>query len=147
MNDHSSPLTSPETRRLTQPSFSSKERSSLSKQPFAGRILLTGIWGVFHFLACFLLQVCELFAPLALILGFGWTFLPHLIGVVNQNVVTTSSDPQTKELINHITQSLPTRLDIMGHTLTAHGLIIDGFLLMALAALCATIATWLGRRL
>lgn len=158
MNNFSSPPSpsvQPDDRpeRLTQPSAG----SAFPRLPHSGGVpsaaslvfggIRTILWAVFHFSFCFLLQACELFAPLLLIIGFGWAGLPSLIGIVSKNVSTASNDPQTKDLITHITQSLPTKLDIMGHVLTPHGLIVDGFFLMAGAAFCATAATWLGRRL
>ncbi|MDF7674011.1 hypothetical protein PT277_07695 [Acetobacteraceae bacterium ESL0709] len=144
----------PRAGRLTQSSGDTPSFPRLpqqSGQSSVGSLLLSGtgaiLWAIFHFSFCFLLQVCELFAPLLLIIGFGWACLPSLIGVVSKNVSTVSNDPQTKDLVSHITQSLPTKLEVMGHILTPHGLILDGFLLMAGAAFCATAATWLGRRL
>lgn len=139
--------------RMTQPSgnIPSFPRLPQYHTSSAGSFFLAGtrtiLWAIFHFSFCFLLQICELFAPLILIVGFGWACLPALIGVVSKNVSTVSNDPQTKDLVSHITQSLPTRLDLMGHIITPHGLILDGFLLMAGAAFCATASTWLGRRL
>lgn len=107
----------------------------------------TAIWAVAHFAFCFVLQVSELFAPFLLIVGIGWGLVPHIIGLANGTFDTSTADPQTRELIAHISHSFPMKIDVAGHVFTPHGLVVDGFLLMALAALCATACAWLGRRL
>ncbi|MCL1512319.1 hypothetical protein DTI93_07980 [Parasaccharibacter sp. TMW 2.1884] len=112
-----------------------------------GRVLLNLIWAVAHFVFSFLIQLTELFAPILLILGVGWSLLPHLVTVATANLGSLTEDQQTHEIVNHIAHTIPEQLIVAGHTLTPHGLIKDGLLLMALAAASSTAAAWLARRL
>ncbi|QDH14739.1 hypothetical protein E3E11_01415 [Oecophyllibacter saccharovorans] len=104
------------------------------------------IWAFAHFTACFVLQISEFFAPLLLVLGIGWSLVPHVVGLASHSLNTASADSQTRDLIAHITTSFPMQVEVSGHVLTPHGLIMDGFLLMALTAFCATVSAWLGRQ-
>lgn len=47
------------------------------------RIARVGVWAVFYFAFYLVQQVSELVAPLVLVLGIGWSALPHVIGIVN----------------------------------------------------------------
>ncbi|ARW16547.1 hypothetical protein [Komagataeibacter europaeus] len=102
------------------------------------RIVRLAVWSVFYFLFYLVQQVSELVAPLVLILGIGWSALPHIIGIVNGAV---GSDPQTRDMIAHVTHSIPDHLEVGSHLLTPSSLVFDGLLLMAAAALCATLST------
>lgn len=112
-----------------------------------GRILLNVLWILAHFLFSFLIQLTELFAPILLILGAGWSLLPHLITMATATLGSLTEDQQTHEIVNHISHTIPDQVVVAGHTLTPHGLITDGLLLMALAAASSTAAAWLARRL
>ncbi|MBE7729556.1 hypothetical protein [Komagataeibacter sp. FXV3] len=102
------------------------------------RIVRLAVWSVFYFLFYLVQQVSELVAPLVLILGIGWSALPHIIGIVNGAV---GNDPQTRDMIAHVTHSIPDHLEVGSHLLTPSSLVFDGLLLMAAAALCATLST------
>lgn len=123
-----------------------RPRLSLSSESIV-KIATTLLWAFFHFSFCFLLQISELVAPFLLIIGVGWTMVPYAFSVANKTISGTTSDAQTQELVQHISQSIPMDLTIAGHHLTPHILISYGLLLMALAAVCATAGAWLGRRL
>ncbi|MCX8667155.1 hypothetical protein J3T99_05955 [Acetobacteraceae bacterium B3987] len=112
-----------------------------------GRVLLNILWVLAHFAFSFLIQLTELFAPILLILGVGWSLLPHLITVATANLGSLTEDQQTHEIVNHVAHTIPDQLMVAGHLLTPHGLIKDGLLLMALAAASSTTAAWLARRL
>ncbi|MXV44750.1 hypothetical protein GS501_06835 [Saccharibacter sp. 17.LH.SD] len=127
-------------RMVTERKHSHVSRSYL---PFVWE----GCWVVSHFACCFLLQIAELFAPFFLIVGIGWSLVPHIIGLASESMDAATHDPQTRNLIDHITHSFPTQLTFSGHVFTPHSLIVDGFFLMALAAAAATLSTWIGRRL
>lgn len=110
-------------------------------------LIRTALWAIAHFAFCFMLQVSELFAPFLLIVGIGWAMVPHIIGLASSSFNSSGADSQTQELIAHVTHSFPMEIEMGSHVFTPHGLIMDGFLLMALAAFCATACAWLGRRL
>ncbi|MCX5618790.1 hypothetical protein NQF86_08985 [Bombella sp. TMW 2.2543] len=112
-----------------------------------GRVLLNILWILAHFLFSFLIQLTELFAPILLILGAGWSLLPHLITMATANLGSLTEDQQTHDIVSHISHTIPDQLVIAGHILTPHGLIKDGLLLMAIAAASSTAAAWLARRL
>lgn len=114
---------------------------------FVGHILLNLIWALAHFVFSFLIQLTELFAPILLVIGAGWAMLPHLISLATANLGSLTEDQQTHDIVNHISHTIPDQLVIADHTLTPHGLITDGLLLMALAAASSTAAAWLARRL
>ena len=102
------------------------------------RILRVGVWAVFYFLFYLVQQVSELVAPLVLILGIGWSALPHIIGIANG---VAGNDPQTRDMIAHVAHSIPDHVEMGSHLLTPSSLVFDGLLLMAAAALCATLST------
>ncbi|GAN87586.1 hypothetical protein LU298_00915 [Komagataeibacter intermedius] len=102
------------------------------------RIVRVAVWSVFYFLFYLVQQVSELVAPLVLILGIGWSALPHVIGIVNG---AAGNDPQTRDMIAHVAHSIPDHLEVGSHLLTPSSLVFDGLLLMAAAALCATLST------
>lgn len=114
---------------------------------FFFKIISTLIWAIFHFSFCFLLQISELISPFLLILGLGWSMVPYALSFANKTITSGTSDPQTQDLVHHLTQSLPLELTIANHHITPHILIFYGLALMALASLSATICAWLGRRL
>ncbi|WNM07785.1 hypothetical protein RI056_12165 [Komagataeibacter nataicola] len=102
------------------------------------RIARVGVWAVFYFAFYLVQQVSELVAPLVLVLGIGWSALPHVIGIVNG---AAGSDPQARDMIAHVAHSIPDHLEVGSHFLTPSSLMFDGLMLMALAALCATLST------
>ncbi|WP_018980271.1 hypothetical protein [Saccharibacter floricola] len=115
--------------------------------PMALSVVQNIIWAFAHALSCFLLQITELFAPFLLLIGIAWSLVPHIIGIANSSLSNATNDQQTKELVDHVTRSFPTQIELAGRILTPHGLIMDGILLMVISAIAATCATWLGRRL
>ncbi|MDI2090600.1 hypothetical protein [Commensalibacter oyaizuii] len=109
------------------------------------KMILTIIWAVFHFVFYFLQQVAEIFAPILLIMGIIWKIIPNLVQTATHMV--DSADPQIRDMVGRGTELIPTSLTVAGHTISASSLIFDGFLLLALTALCATITAFLGRRI
>lgn len=109
------------------------------------RMILTVIWAICHFVFFFIQQIAEIFAPLLLIIGIVWKILPSLVhsavGMVD------AADPQIRDMVGRGTELIPTSINVAGHIVSASSLIFDGFLLIGLTALCATITAFLGRRL
>lgn len=126
---------------------SPRTSSSFNIGAFAFPIIQNCIWAIAHALSCFLLQITELFAPFLLLIGLGWSAIPQIINFANNALNNATSDQQTKDLVEHVTHSVPMQLKVSGHLITPHALIMDGILLMIVAALASTSATWLGRRL
>ncbi|TLU73463.1 hypothetical protein [Lichenicoccus roseus] len=96
------------------------------------------LWSIVHFVFYFMQQVAELLAPLLLVLGLGWWALPRLVDAITTHEAT--ADQQARDILNSISGTIPHTLVLAGHSLTPTGLIFDGLLLMALAALGATIS-------
>ncbi|MCX5620264.1 MULTISPECIES: hypothetical protein [Bombella] len=142
MNTSPSPLHPPRHDRLA-----ANARTPQRGLPILGRVVLTVIWAIFHFIFSFLIQLAELFAPILLIIGVGWSLIPHLIALASANLGSLTEDPQTHDIVSHISHTLPNQLIIAGHLFTPHSLIMDGLLLMALAAASSTATAWLARRL
>ena len=94
-----------------------------------------------HFGANLAQQLAELLAPLLLIAGLGWYVLPHLIGLIQ------TDDGQVREILSGVQSHVPAQLTLAGHTLTASGLIVDGIVLMVIAAALSTATTVLGNEL
>jgi len=109
------------------------------------RLLRTAIWAVVHFAFYFVQQVAELMAPFLLILGAGWAILPKAMDAVTRT--TSTADPQTHDIIAHVSGAVPTQIVVGSHVLTAGGLIFDGFLLMAVAAAGSTVAALAAREM
>lgn len=137
------------TRTNERLTASAQQKRYINKSSFQEnslfKMILTIIWAVCHFAFFFIQQIAEIFAPLLLIIGFVWKILPSLahsaVGMVD------ASDPQIRDMVGRGTDLIPTSLTVAGHTISASSLIFDGFLLIALTALCATITAFLGRRL
>ncbi|MGC5748175.1 hypothetical protein J4P41_05960 [Gluconobacter sp. NFX36] len=110
-----------------------------------GALIRTGIWSVCYFVFYFAQQVAELLAPLLLILGLGWYILPHIVSAITTSAA--SADPQAKDIMNHVAGTLPTHLQIGSHLLTPGSLMFDGFLLMGLAAIGATLSALAARNM
>ncbi|QDH16390.1 hypothetical protein [Swingsia samuiensis] len=108
-------------------------------------LIKTIIWSICYFFFYFGQQVAELLAPIFLILGIGWYLLPHIVSAITTSAA--SADPQAKDIMNHVAGTLPTHLQIAGHYVTATSLIFDGFLLMALAAIGATLSALTARQM
>ncbi|MBS4074460.1 hypothetical protein KGY14_04550 [Ameyamaea chiangmaiensis] len=116
------------------------------ERPFdLARALRLGLWLVAHFVFYFVQQVAELLAPFVLILGVGWAILPKAMEAVTRS--TSSADPQTHDIIAHVSDAIPAQIVVGSHVLTASGLIFDGFALMAVAAAGSTIAALAAREL
>lgn len=109
------------------------------------RPFLSMLWFLCHFSFYLIQQITEIFAPLLLVIGILWKLLPA--ATASLVAVISSSDPQTGELVKHGSNLIPHSIKIAGHHLTAGTLITDGFLLLALTALCATFTVYLGRKL
>lgn len=108
-------------------------------------VIRTTIWAVCHFAFYFAQQIAELLAPLLLVVGIGWHLLPSLVNAVAES--TTSADPQARNIILHVTSTIPTQLVLNGHVFTPRSLIFDGLLLMSLAAIGATLSALSARNM
>ncbi len=109
----------------------------------AGTILRLGAWSVVHVVFYFLQQVAELLAPLLLVIGVGWWALPKVVGAMTTQ--SGDADSQTRDILNTVSGSIPSGLHFAGHWITPSGLIFDGLLLMALAAIGATLSALAAR--
>jgi hypothetical protein len=110
-----------------------------------GRLLRVAVCAVFYALFYFVQQVTELLAPLVLILGVGWSVLPHLIGAIGTSAAT--ADPQARDIVTHLAGTIPHQIVVGSYVVTATSLVTDGVLLMAAAALCATLAAVAAREM
>ena len=90
-------------------------------------------WGVVHWALTFAGQVLEVVAPLALVAGLGWASLPWLAGLV-------PLDAQARAVADDALAHVPQSVHLAGLSLSPMGLIVDGLLLMALAALLQTMS-------
>ena len=102
-----------------------------------------GLWSVLHAVFYFLQQLAELLAPLLLVAGLGWWALPRVVGAITTE--TGSADSQAHDILNSISGTIPAGLHLAGHWITPGGLIVDGLLLMALAAIGATLSALAAR--
>ncbi|NHO34006.1 hypothetical protein [Acetobacter fallax] len=109
-----------------------------SAGPRLTSIIRLAIWSVLYFLFYLAQQLAELLAPLVLILGIGWAALPHVIGAVSSGAA--SVDAQARDVMSHVADAIPGQIMVGSHLLTPSGLIFDGILLMAIAALGATLS-------
>ena len=106
-----------------------------------GRTLRVLVWSVVHFCASLAQQLAELLAPLLLIAGVGWYVLPRVIGLIQ------TDDVQVRDIVAGLQSHVPSQLVLAGHTLTATGLIVDGIVLMVIAAALSTATTLIGNEL
>ncbi len=106
-------------------------------------VVRLGVWSVLHALFYFLQQLAELLAPLLLVAGLGWWALPRVVGAVTAG--TASTDSQAHDILNSISGTIPSGLHLAGHWITPAGLIVDGLLLMAVAAVGATLSALAAR--
>lgn len=110
---------------------------------------LIGLRGLFfaaiYCAAFFLQQIAEFFAPIALIVGIIWKIAPHLTNLLadKAKIVSAQSDINLGQFDNIV----PAHLTFSGMTVTASTLIIDGFLLMLIAAIASTVGVYAGRRI
>lgn len=106
-------------------------------------LLRVAAWSVLHFLFYFLQQLAELLAPLLLVIGIGWWALPRIVGAITTGAA--SSDSQAHDVLNAISGTIPAGIHLAGHWITPGGLIVDGLLLMAVAAIGATLSALAAR--
>ena len=102
-----------------------------------------GLWSVLHAVFYFLQQLAELLAPLLLVAGLGWWALPRVVGAVTTE--TANNDSQAHDILNSISGTIPSGMHLAGHWITPGGLIVDGLLLMAVAAVGATLSALAAR--
>ena len=102
-------------------------------------------WSFAHFVFYFLQQVAELVAPLLLVLGLGWWTLPRLVDAITTH--EANADQQTRDILNTVSGTIPHGLMLAGHWLTPGGLILDGLLLMAIAAIGSTLSAVAAREM
>lgn len=100
------------------------------RQVFA-RGLRTAAWGLLHWAVGFAGQLLEVAAPLVLVCGLGWWAVPRVVGLVPM-------DAQAQTAVDDVLARMPQTLHVAGMWLSPVGLIVDGLLLMALAALLQT---------
>lgn len=109
----------------------------------ATTVLRLGAWSLVHVVFYFLQQIAELLAPLLLVVGVGWWALPRIVGAITTQ--TAEADSQAHDILNTISGTIPSGLHLAGHWITPTGLIFDGLLLMALAAIGATLSALAAR--
>ncbi len=97
------------------------------------------VWSIAHFAFALVQQLAELLAPLLLVIGLGWYALPRVLGLVR------TGDGQMQDILNGLQGHVPTEVDVAGHVLTPSGLVVDGILLMVLAAALSTLTAVLSR--
>ena len=119
-----------------RPSRSSTDRGGRASGGLS--LARLGIWSVLYFLFYMAQQVAELLAPLLLIAGIGWAALPHVVSAVSSSAGHV--DAQAHDVMAHVAEAIPNEVMFGSHLLTPSGLIFDGILLMALAALGATLS-------
>ena len=107
----------------------------------AGRAARLTIWGLVHFAFGLAEQLAELLAPLLLVIGIGWWALPRVLGMIQ------ISDGQMRDIMDGLADRIPAEATIAGHVLTPSGLVIDGVLLMAIAAALSTASALLAKEL
>ena len=99
---------------------------------FARGLRATG-WALAHWALGFAGQVLEVLSPLVLVCGLGWWALPRLAGLL-------PLDPQARAVADDALAHVPQSLHLAGMSLSPMGTIVDGLLLMALAALLQTMS-------
>ncbi len=115
--------------------------------------LRLGLWGVMHFLFYFLQQIAELLAPLLLVVGIGWWSLPRIVAAVTTQAVTNqavttqagNTDSQARDILNTISGAIPSGMHLAGYWVTPGGLVALGLLMMAGAAVGATLSALAAR--
>lgn len=90
-------------------------------------------WGLAHWALGFVAQVLEVLAPLTLVCGLGWWALPRLATLV-------PLDAQARAVADDALAHVPQTLHLAGLSLSPMGMIVDGLMLMALAALMQTMS-------
>lgn len=110
--------------------------------------LRIGVWSVLHFIFYFLQQLAELLSPLLLVAGVGWWALPHIVAAITTQTATPGApDSPAHDILNTISGTIPASIHIGTHVLTAGGLIAYGLLLMAIAAVGATLSALAAREM
>lgn len=107
----------------------------------AGRAARITVWSVTHFLFALGQQLAELLAPLLLVVGIGWAALPRALGLIQ------TPDGQMRDILNGLQTHIPGTITFDGHAVSAIGMIVAGFALMAVAALLSTLIGVLDREL
>ena len=102
-------------------------------------------WSFAHFVFYFLQQLAELVAPLLFVLGLGWWTLPRLVDAITTH--EANADQQTRDILNTVAGTIPHGLMLAGHWITPGGLIFDGLLLMAIAAIGSTLSAVAAREM
>lgn len=122
----------------SRPARAPLARSRRGTGSAASSLARIGIWSVLYFLFYLAQQIAELLAPLLLIAGIGWKALPHVMNAVSSSAGKV--DAQAHDVMSHVSDAIPDQIIFGTHQLTPDGLITDGILLMALAALGATLS-------
>jgi hypothetical protein len=107
----------------------------------AGHAARVTLWGIVHFAFVLTQQVAELLSPLLLVVGAGWYLLPRAVALIQTN------DGQMRDVLNGLVQRVPTELTVADHVLTPTGLMLDGVLLMVVAAGLSTLTAVLANEL
>ena len=105
------------------------------------RAARVGVWSIVHFAAAFAQQLAELLAPLLVIVGAGWYVLPKVIGLVQVD------DAQVRDILAGVASHVPSAVTVAGHHVSASGLMVDGVVLMVIAAALSTATTVIGNEL
>ncbi len=96
------------------------------------------VQGVIIFAVGFVEIVAEVLAPIVLISGIAWSFVPGLLAGVGP-------EGPARDAINTVVQSVPKEIHLGHSVITPGSLILDGVMLIALVALCRTILAIINR--
>ncbi len=107
----------------------------------AGHAARVTVWGIVHFAFGLAQQLAELLAPLLFVVGAGWFALPRVLGLIQ------TGDGQMQDILNGLQDHVPSDVTVGGHLLTPGTLVVDGLVLMAVAAALSTASALLAREL
>ncbi|WP_419729960.1 hypothetical protein [Lichenicola sp.] len=149
---HDQPLAQPVPARVAvRPQAARQQVGGRGRTPLM--LLRLMVWSVLHFVFYFLQQLAELLAPLLLVAGIGWWALPKIVGAITTGTGLTgtgapaNTDSQARDILNTISGTIPTGIHIAGHWITAVWLVMAGLLLMAVAAIGATLSALAAREM
>ncbi len=104
------------------------------------RISKRVVQGLVMFAVGFVEIVAEVLAPIVLISGIAWSFLPGLLSGVGP-------EGPARDAINSVVQAVPREIHFGHSVITPGSLIFDGIMLIALVALCRTILAIVNREI
>jgi len=84
--------------------------------------------------------VAEALAPIVLIAGIAWSYLPGLLSGIGP-------EGPARDAINNVVQAVPREIHFGHSIITPGSLIFDGVMLIALVALCRSILAIVNREM